>query len=246
MTSQEERSQMLQSKAFGLYHRMVAICVPCPPDACELLDDRWSLSCNVLDAIEDGRVYLPWRKDDIKTKGLIEDSLEALGIDSEQFWWAVKFLQHFSNDKFIVGAYRIRKSLLEETLDAVKSIRASWSNNPYISTLADMVESSVRNDKNAEFMHIVDLKTKSSRDSEQIAYEAKALLELFISLLGDEKVKRGKTDAPSKNRLLLISRLMYYTKRTDRESFKEHDKDLRRMMRDHPNPGKNYVGTYLI
>lgn len=239
-----EIESILQSEAFLLYHKMVAICVRACDDE-EGMESRWNVARGILIAIDSGRAYFPWREEE-SVKRMIEESLSALGINCEQFWWAFKFLQHYSNSLFVTGAHPLGDSIQVETIEAARKLRTLASSNPYVVEAASAMERAVSADPDAPYTFPLNMDTQEETSAgEQIAYEAEALLKLFTQLCGEEKAKRAKTGGPSRNKMLVISRLMYYSGRTNRKSFIEQDKDLKRMLKDHPNPGKGLVGEYF-
>ena len=205
--------------------------------------------------IFEGRIRFPFNKEDYDRNTDIQDSLTALGIDSEKFWYAVLFIHHFAEDKCL-NSVELPKSTTREDivslLECLKEENAkvtfeSKDRQPYtinrklvLNILLEMLSMGYEAIKDREYLDYapVDLKVlekeKEYSVSHQIVYEAKA----YKSLL--EKISRPKSEVKdfrkgSRDKLLLISRLMYFTRLTRNESYLSGTDSIKGLLKSYKN-----------
>ena len=206
-------------------------------------------------AIQENKYDFPFKKKDYDENLDIQSDLARLYIDPEAFWHALLMLHFLTQDK-MYNAYTLGPTQKESVQAAINAIDTEGStiivrkkngrkvtidNRSILAYVKSCLEES-------PFMHdedegrFVDFKNRSScSDSEMMSYEAKALLEFFKKKSKPEVEKNGRK---YRSPLLLISRLMYFTKVTRKENFLVSSESLKKILRDYPNPGQRTMGRY--
>ena len=215
----------------------------------------YSTGESVLRGIFEGRIRFPFNKEDYDRNTDIQDSLTALGIDSEKFWYAVLFIHHFAEDKCMNSFVLPESTTREDIVSLIKCLGEkdvkvtfeSKDRQPYtinrklvLNILSEMLSIGYESIKDREYLDYapVDLKVlekeKEYSVSYQIVYEAKA----YKSLL--EKISRPKSEVKdfrkgSRDKLLLISRLMYFTRLTRNESYLSGTDSIKGLLKSYKN-----------
>lgn len=208
-------------------------------------------------AIQEDKCDFPFKKKDYDVDADIQKDLTRLYIDPEAFWHALLMLHFLTQDK-MYNAYTLDPTQKESVQAAISAIDTEDSTiivrkkNGRKVTIDDssILAYVKRCMEESPFMHdedevrFVDFKNRSScSDSEIMSYEAKALLEFFEKKSKPEVEKNGRK---YRSPLLLISRLMYFTKMTRNENFLVSSESLKKILRDYPNPGPRTVGRYTM
>ncbi len=197
---------------------------------------------DVFRAIENGDAEFSFTDEEYYNSADIQDTLDALGIDYAKFLYALKFVHHIGECKFVDARilHRSAKSVVDGILerlvgeDALLTVRCKGKKKlsvdedyimEYISlALTDLCE---KLQDDTGFVGQMVLLGESDRTSKstsmRMAYEAK-LLKFLIDATAkkDMPVEDNGVFAVSRDRLLLISRLMFLTGLTDNEG---HNRD---------------------
>lgn len=220
-----------------------------------------------LEKILGGTVRFPFSKEEYDRNTDIQDSLAALGIDSEKFWYAVLFIHHFAESKS-VNAIELPKTTTRQDIlslieclgeEEAKVTFTSKDRKPYeisrkaiLQELAKMLSIGYETQKDREDLDYVPVNFKEMLErkeyavSYQIVYEAKAYKSLLARISKPssevEDFKKG-----SRDKLLLISRLMYFTGLTRNESYLSGTDSIKGLIKSYKN--KNFTGIsseYLL
>lgn len=201
-------------------------------------------------------------QDYMRTNNLndIQNIIQALGIDSEKFWYLLLFVSDF-----VVGStlntlkvQNAPKDDLKNFSEFIKQNKAGFCQakgitfkNPIslilqikgkrlvienpntLYYIANLCEKAIEEIQQGGLLNIGDMTTDySTSTSEQIALFAKMLLFFFKSYPQFDN-RRSKNNGKSKSKLLLISRLAYFTRLTRNESYLEDDDNIKKIIKQY-------------
>lgn len=220
-----------------------------------------------LEKILSGTVRFPFNKEDYYRNTDIQDSLVALGIDSEKFWYAVLFIHHCAESKCVNVIELPKTSTRQEILmlleclgeEEAKITFTSKNRKPFVisrnailRTLSDIISIGYETTKDKEELDYIPINFQEMQErkeyavSYQIAYEAK----VYKSLLA--KISRTSSEVEdfkkgSRDKLLLTSRLMYFTGLTRNESYLSGTDSIKGLIKSYKNKNMTGIsGEYLI
>ena len=208
-------------------------------------------------AIRENMYDFPFKKKQYDENLDIQSGLARLYIDPEAFWHALLMLHFLTQDK-MYNAYTLGPTQKESVQAAINAIDTEDStiiarkkngrkvmidDRSILAYIKRCLEESpfMHNEDDSRRVYFNTLSTCS--DSEIMSYEAKALREFFEKESKPEVEKNGKK---YRSPLLLISRLMYFTKMTRNDSFLVSSESLKKILRDYPNSGQRTVGRYTL
>jgi hypothetical protein len=172
---------------------------------------------------------------------IIQGSLAAIGIDSEKMWHTIRFIRYMSEDKFVDAhpLYPSMEARVQKLLDAISKdapvirieetgeegkrgkLICKFSDEGLVGHLKALLREDIELNANDPgfFGSSFDPNEEVTLSTNaQIAYEAKLYLEVFARFSTD-KDKPKRTKGPSRDKVLLTSRLLYLTNLTTNVSF---------------------------
>lgn len=191
-------------------------------------------------------VFIPRKSfDNNKT---IQESIAAIGINPDKLWEALRFIRHLSNSKYVnaIPVYPSFGSEVERMIDFMKGEGATvriqqpgkrsltLSNNmkDFLVQLVEWYYAATKDDPFFSGQSVDFGKRVSLGEQRQIAYEADLIMDLLKHFSTDKDLpRRGKGQGPSRDKLLLTSRLLYLTKLTVNKKFREGKDSLHAVMR---------------
>lgn len=219
--------------------------------------------------IWEGKTSFQFKKKDFDNDADIQEHLKCLGIDNNQFWYALLVLDSIADQMFTNGIKRrqtVREVLLslkeelqskdvaiEIKRDGKKAMTITDANA--FSYLSDAIEKEVQFQDELEqageeslsfnWQVIVDSdKGIIQAKSAQIAFEARKLKEFFDVILGKSR-KRSTNGSSAGDRLLFISRLMYFTMQTDNENYLVSTDSIKGVLKSYPKDNPAVMSRVL-
>lgn len=194
----------------------------------------------------DSIYFIPREKYD--SERTIQESLAAIGINPDKLWEAMRFIRLLSTTKF-VNAYPTFPSFgsqVEQMLDFMKDKQAtvriqkpgkrslvlSEDMKEFVVKLIEEYYCATKDDPFFSGQSIDFDERVSLGEQRQIAYEADLIMDLLKHFCTDKDLpRRGKGQGPSRDKLLLTSRLLYLTKLTVNKKFWDGKDALHGVMR---------------
>jgi len=186
--------------------------------------------------MESGELHFRFTKEDYLKNNDIIETLNAYNIDIEKFWFAILFIDHYTEKTFI-NAFSMEKTPMEQlkllvlylsvensSLSVIygkgKNEKMTITERRILSHLAAIINKScVENENNNEFysqtLNMKNEKKVSKSASYQVAYATERYQKLFKALDIDAMKNTKGVKTKEMNKLLLISRILYFTKMVD-------------------------------
>lgn len=196
---------------------------------------------------------------------VIQQSLVAIGIDPDKMWHTIRFMRYMSEDKFVDAhplypsmESRVRKFLAaisegatvirieQEGEDGKKGkVIDKFSDEELTRHLRELIRMDIETNAGDPGFSAsrFDLQEKVTFGiNKQIAYEARLYLEVFERFCTDQDQPK-RTKGPSRDKLLLTSRLMYLTNLTTNLSFWKGRDALKGVMRKCQNDSSSEIAS---
>jgi hypothetical protein len=180
----------------------------------------------------------------------IIETLNAYNIDIEKFWYAMLFIDHFTETKF-VNAFLLEDSPLSQlesfaqllsnehsrlSVNFGKREKQTITNRFLLKTLANtMIEMCNANKGNDYFsgqpINLSDKSRVTRSTSLQITYITQRYQNLFKALDIDKSKNTDKFQTASLNKMFLISRILFFTKMVRNKKYLFDDDTLRGILK---------------
>lgn len=197
----------------------------------------------------------------------IQDSIKAMGLDSEKLWWAIAFVHHLANTKYRYG-YTVKdtmrdqlKKFVDVLSDPGAELIAKGDGKRKVCITEKDVLSIINNslvaflDGNAENAELDMRAIEYGEDREveescsmQICYETGCYMDILKYASEHAEIpKRKKGVSASRDKLLLISRIIHMEKLTYNDAYLHSTDNLKGVLKSYRN--KNIYrasGWYLV
>lgn len=212
-----------------------------------------------VDRYNQKKIYYGLNYDDYVADKIIQDTLQALGVNIDQFWYLLLFIRDYAYNGSYDGLHlndspkeelekmlqKIQSNLIDAdtpypsfnkpmSLDIkIKGEHSLLIQNPttitLIARLLEQATTTVGNRKN-----ILDYSSGFGNSSGSETYAIWIFAKMFITffkLNPSFKGKKKKNDPVSTNKNLLISRLAYFTKLTKNEDYYDDDDSIKKVIK---------------
>lgn len=193
--------------------------------------------------LEDGRLKCPFTKEQYLENTPIIRSLRAMGIDTEKFWMAMLFVYDVVRERTenvqqvptsVFEEFRTFAKYLQENPDA--KIRA-WRGREHGATLESDLAKRMLGKLLADNVAELYAKLSNTRSfgldgfsvNLKSCYKITLAVKCFLPLLEKFKEEDNRSTNPNKvsyNRMLLISRIVYFFGYTDNPKFLDNDESI--------------------
>lgn len=194
----------------------------------------------------------------------IQDSIAAIGLDSEKLWHAIRFIRFMSKSKHekaipllpplgpqveqLIESLKVKEAKIRAEFPEKKTVVLSNEIRKY---LADLVERDYGSRKDDLFFTGNTVKFGEEISIgilRQMAYEANLYMEIFKEYSTDKDLPRRGKQGPSRDKLLLASRLLFLTGLTDKLQFWQGKDPLKGVMRKCQNVSHKdtYISRYVF
>ena len=260
MTKHEFGKQFYEDPLYE-YVRELALYRMADSDECGPLDTSIAGE-DMMWAILNGKVDFNFTRENYDDREDIQNSIKAIGLDVDKFWELVRFINYYGHCKFNKAQYLLPSkrdrivSFLEGLLenDAVKqgvSLVAKKGGKtlgkiddlPTIEFLVEGIISHCKNHMdNVEFVGHSISRNEDDKSigglAHRICFEAEQYQFVFDKFCKDGGMpKRVKNPIGSRDKVLLISRLMYLTKLTDNPKFNDSSDSLKGIRNQYKDKG---------
>ncbi len=202
-----------------------------------------------LHALNAGKLSFRFTREEYDSSVMLQKSIRALGLDAEKLWYAILFVVHFTESKFIDVMVEQKPVIdqMKEISDALKldgavlsvkcsdRLKTKTGLRIVLNNIARAIDDECERQKdNPHFtvpFYSPDPTGKASKVSAtpQMAFATRMLLWLFGEVCPDKQgdKSRKKFSKGAKNRLMLASRIMFLTKMTSNQSFLISDEAIK-------------------
>lgn len=202
-----------------------------------------------------------FKYEDYKRNKDVQDTIEALDIDIEMFWYFLLFAYDFSYCQCFSGSL-VKESPNEQLQNLIKAIYDNIKEDKAFSTLkseskltlsvkgkhnvvidnpnamiylAKLCEEGLKNLDHHLTLSIVDYKTTSPESTSVFICYFTRILKSFFKIYVKIKRKARNGDTVSLSLLLLISRLVYFTKISTNKNLLATDDTLKQCLKEYKN-----------
>jgi hypothetical protein len=220
--------------------------------------------CDFLKVVD--KIKFPFTYNDYINNTEIIATLKGFEIDIEQFWFALLFIYHFTQEKCINAltlgeTAKVQIQNLKEfssgiygfTISADGKKKLVINDLTLINDLKSHLEALLAEQDNGFDSHSINFKRplNSEPASIQIWYAANRFIELFKALnLPTKRAKdisiEDKIQMVSFNKMFLISQLIYLMKFTNNKSFLIEDNSLKGILKQYKNYKLNTVSRHYL
>ena len=217
--------------------------------------------------IESGNAWIPFKREDYDNNEDIQASLALIGLDPDKFWEAMKFIHAYSDSVFYDGRkveeslndkmVRFAEALNQESTEITVKIKDKKlfqlsDNNLNTCLIEAIVDYCKKRSDDIGFVgNAINISKEASieRDpSIQIYHESLFYEYLFGKFCTDKELPtRVKGQKGSRNKRLLISRIMYFTCLTRNKVFNEDVNALKGIINKYKDKPIDIVsGRFLV
>lgn len=199
----------------------------------------------------------------------IQAIIQALGIDSEKFWYLLLFISDYVSSRTL-DTWKYENTLkqeIEEFIEMIKQNESDFNNATGFSYITPMTLNLqvkgkrliIENPNTISFIAAIcnEALTKAPRyslldqaefkednynssDSVQIGLFTQMLL-YFFEVYSQFDNQRGKSGDTPKSKLLFISKLVYFTKLTRNEAYNEDDDNIKKIIKQYKDKDINTI-----
>jgi len=200
--------------------------------------------------LDSGKLKFRFTKENYLDNYSIIETLMAYNIDIEKFWYAMLFIDHFTETKFI-NAFLMEDSALSQlesfaqllsnensrlSVNFGKREKQTITYRRLLNTIVNMMNEMCKaNENNTEFtaqpINLSDKSRVTRSTSLQVAFITERYLKLFEKLDIDKTKKANVSPTISLNKKFLISRILYFTKMVRNKSYLYDDATLRGILK---------------
>ena len=208
------------------------------------------VSSGFLQMLDKGKIKFRFTKENYLNNYSIIETLTAYNIDIEKFWYAMLFIDHFTETKF-VNAFLMEDSALSQlesftrllsnensrlSVNFGKREKQTITYRILLNTIACMMDEMCKANKNnaaytSKPINISDKSRVTRSTSLQIAYITERYIELFKALNIDKTKNINKFKTVSLNKMFLISQILYFTKMVTNKKYLYDDDTLRGILK---------------
>jgi len=204
--------------------------------------------------LDSGKIRFRFTKEDYLENYSIIETLRAYNIDIEKFWYAILFIDHFTETKF-VNAFLMEDSPLSQlesfaqllsnensrlSVNFGKREKQTITHRILLNTIVNIMNEICNANRdntvfNGKPINMSDKSRVTRSTSLQITYITERYLKLFEALDIDKIKSVNKFKTVSLNKMFLISQILYFTKMVTNKKYLYDDDTLRGILKTYKN-----------